>query len=221
MNTSIFTVAGPVMIGPSSSHTAGAAKLGRVARQICDHKFDRVEFFLHGSFALTGKGHGTDKALLAGVMGIKEDDARLPESFEIAEKEGLGFSFGEITLENAHENSVRINFYDGDELIVSVEGASIGGGEIVITKIDGYDVKIRGNLTTIFVRQNDKKGVISHVAGLLNDYNINIATMNVSRSAKDADAMCIVEVDGDIDEELAAKLADYKEIKFVKVIKHL
>ena len=89
MNTSIFTVAGPVMIGPSSSHTAGAAKLGRVARQICDHKFDRVEFFLHGSFALTGKGHGTDKALLAGVMGIKEDDARLPESFEIAEKEGL------------------------------------------------------------------------------------------------------------------------------------
>ena len=226
MNTSIFTVAGPVMIGPSSSHTAGAAKLGRVARQICDHKFDRVEFFLHGSFALTGKGHGTDKALLAGVMGIKEDDARLPESFEIAEKEGLGFSFGEITLENAHENSVRINFYDGDELIVSVEGASIGGGEIVITKIDGYDVKIRGNLTTIFVRQNDKKqndkkGVISHVAGLLNEYDINIATMNVSRSAKDADAMCIVEVDGDIDEELAAKLADYKEIKFVKVIKHL
>ena len=220
MNTSIFTVAGPVMIGPSSSHTAGAAKLGRVARQICDHKFDRVEFFLHGSFALTGKGHGTDKALLAGVMGIKEDDARLPESFEIAEKEGLGFSFGEITLENAHENSVRINFYDGDELIVSVEGASIGG-EIVITKIDGYDVKIRGNLTTIFVRQNDKKGVISHVAGLLNEYDINIATMNVSRSAKDADAMCIVEVDGDIDEELAAKLADYKEIKFVKVIKHL
>lgn len=91
----------------------------------------------------------------------------------------------------------------------------------MITKIDGYEVKIRGNLTTIFVRQNDKKGVISHVAGLLNEYDINIATMNVSRSAKDADAMCIVEVDGDIDEELAAKLADYKEIKFVKVIKHL
>ena len=106
-------------------------------------------------------------------------------------------------------------------MIVRVEGASIGGGEIMITKIDGYEVKIRGNLTTIFVRQNDKKGVISHVAGLLNDYNINIATMNVSRSAKDEDAMCIVEVDGDIDEELAAKLADYKEIKFVKVIKHL
>ena len=180
-----------------------------------------MEFFLHGSFALTGKGHGTDKALLAGVLGIKEDDNRLPKSFEIAEEEGIEFSFGEITLENAHENSVRINFYDKEELIVSVEGASIGGGEVVITKIDGYEVKIRGNLTTIFVRQNDKKGVISHVAGVLNDSDINIATMNVSRSAKDENAMCIVEVDGDIDENLSEKLADYKEIKFVKIIKHL
>lgn len=221
MNTSIFTVAGPVMIGPSSSHTAGAAKLGRVARQICDHDFDRVGFFLHGSFALTGKGHGTDRALLAGVMGIREDDERLPGSFEIAEAAGIKFSFEEITLENAHENSVRIDFYDGSRLIVSVEGASIGGGEIVITRIDGYEVKIRGNLTTIFVRQNDKRGVISHVAGVLYEHEINIATMNVSRSAKDEDAMCIVEVDGDIDESLVSELADYREIKFVKIIKHL
>lgn len=221
MNTSIFTVAGPVMIGPSSSHTAGAAKLGRVARQICDQDFDRVEFFLHGSFALTGKGHGTDRALLAGVMGIKEDDERLPKSFEIAEAAGIEFSFKDITLENAHENSVRIDFYDGGRRIVSVEGASIGGGEIVVTRIDGYEVKIRGNLTTIFVRQNDKRGVISHVAGVLYKHEINIATMNVSRSAKDEDAMCIVEVDGDIDESLVSELADYREIKFVKIIKHL
>ena len=188
MNTSIFTVAGPVMIGPSSSHTAGAAKLGRVARQICDHKFDRVEFFLHGSFALTGKGHGTDKALLAGVMGIKEDDARLPESFEIAEKEGLGFSFGEITLENAHENSVRINFYDGDELIVSVEGASIGGGEIVITKIDGYDVKIKSVAdlaqANFFRQENDlyfyfntNTGTHANVFGISNDSFTNMGAV--------------------------------------------
>ncbi len=221
MNTSIFTVAGPIMVGPSSSHTAGAAKLGRVAKQIVGKDFDRVEFFLHGSFEKTGKGHGTDKALLAGVMGIKEDDDRLPNSFEIAQKAGLQFSFGEITLENAHENSVRIIFYNKEEKIAQIEGASIGGGEILITKIDGYEVKIRSNLTTIFVRQNDKKGVISHVAEVLSQNDINIATMNVSRSAKAADAMCIVEVDGDIDENLAENLAANENIKFVKIIKHL
>lgn len=221
MNTSIFTVAGPIMVGPSSSHTAGAAKLGRVAKQIVGKDFDRVEFFLHGSFEKTGKGHGTDKALLAGIMGIKEDDDRLPNSFEIAQKAGLKFSFGEITLENAHENSVRIVFYNKGEKIAQIEGASIGGGEILVTKIDGYEVKIRGNLTTIFVRQNDKKGVISHVAEVLSQNDINIATMNVSRSAKAADAMCIVEVDGDIDENLAENLAANENIKFVKIIKPL
>ncbi len=221
MNTSIFTVAGPIMIGPSSSHTAGAAKLGRVAKQIVGREFNKVEFYLHGSFEKTGKGHGTDRALLAGVMGICEDDERLPNSFEIAKERGIDFSFDSITLENSHENAVRIIFYMDNEKLSQIEGASIGGGEILITKINGYDVKIRGNLTTIFVRQNDKKGVISHIARILNDNDINIATMNVSRSAKAADAMCIVEVDGDISQEVAEALADYKEIKFVKIIKHL
>lgn len=221
MNTSIFTVAGPVMIGPSSSHTAGAAKLGRVARQIVGRDFNKVEFYLHGSFEKTGKGHGTDRALLAGVMDIHEDDERLPHSFEIAKKSGIDFSFDSITLENAHENAVRIIFYMDSEKLSEIEGASIGGGEILITKINGYEVKIRGNLTTIFVRQNDKKGVISHVARILNDNDINIATMNVSRSAKAADAMCIVEVDGDISANVADQLADFKDIKFVKIIKHL
>ena len=221
MNTSIFTVAGPIMIGPSSSHTAGAAKLGRVAKQIVGREFNRVEFYLHGSFEKTGKGHGTDRALLAGVMGICEDDERLPNSFEIAKERGIDFSFDSITLENSHENAVRIIFYMDNEKLSQIEGASIGGGEILITKINGYDVKLRGNLTTIFVRQNDKKGVISHIARILNDNDINIATMNVSRSAKAADAMCIVEVDGDISQEVAEALADYKEIKFVKIIKHL
>lgn len=221
MNTSIFTVAGPIMIGPSSSHTAGAAKLGRVARQIVDREFDKVEFFLHGSFEKTGKGHGTDRALLAGVMNIREDDERLPKAFEIAKQWGLQFSFEGITLENAHENAVRMVFYMNGEKLAVVEGASIGGGEILITKIDGYDVSIRGNLTTIFVRQNDRQGVISHVASVLAKYNINIATMNVSRSAKHVDAMCIVEVDDDLNGEIAKELADYKDIKFVKIIKHL
>lgn len=221
MNTSIFTVAGPIMIGPSSSHTAGAAKLGRIARQIVGRDFDKVEFLLHGSFEKTGKGHGTDKALLAGVMNIGEDDDRIQKSFEIARQTGLQFSFGAIALENAHENSVRMIFFKGDEKLAEIEGASIGGGEILITKIDGYEVKIRGALTTVFVRQKDKKGVISHVTSILTQNDINVATMSVSRSMKDEDAMCIVEVDGDISDSLATELGDYEHIKFVKIIPHI
>ncbi|MEG0291137.1 MAG: L-serine ammonia-lyase, iron-sulfur-dependent subunit beta [Anaerovoracaceae bacterium] len=218
MNKSIFTVAGPIMIGPSSSHTAGAAKIGRVAKQIVKEDFDKVEFLLHGSFEKTGKGHGTDKALLAGVMGIFEDDDRIPKAFEIARERGIEFSFGSVQLENAHENSVRITFYKDGDVLGRIEGASIGGGEILITKIDGYGVKISGNLNTIFVRQEDKKGVIGHISSVLADGNINIATMNVSRSAKSEDAMCIIEVDDNISSEIADKLADFKVIKFVRVI---
>lgn len=221
MNTSIFTVAGPIMVGPSSSHTAGATKIGRVARQIVDREFNRVEFYLHGSFEKTGKGHGTDRALLAGVLGMMESDDRLPKSFEIAKELGIEFSFGEISLENSHENSVRIIFYFDDELLSTIEGASIGGGEIEITKIDGYQVKVRGNLSTIFVRQEDKKGVISHITRILTENDINVATMNVSRSIKNEDAMCMVEVDGDVPKSLLSQLMNYEYIKFVKIIDHL
>ncbi len=221
MNTSIFTVAGPVMIGPSSSHTAGAAKLGRVANQIVDSKFERVDFYLHGSFEKTGKGHGTDKALLAGVMGIYEDDERIQKAFHIAQEKGLEYRFKNIMMKNVHENSVMMKFYRQGNLVANIEGSSIGGGEIVITKIDGYDVQIRGNMTTIFIRQNDKVGVISHIASKLAEHNVNVATMNVSRSCKDEDAICILEVDGNIKMEVAKEIESYKDIKFIKVIKHL
>ncbi|MEG0919030.1 MAG: L-serine ammonia-lyase, iron-sulfur-dependent subunit beta [Anaerovoracaceae bacterium] len=218
MDTSIFTVAGPIMIGPSSSHTAGAAKMGRIARQIINKEFNRVDFYLYGSFEKTGKGHGTDRALLAGTMGIYPWDERLSNAFEIAKKEGIEYHFGVAELENAHENSAVIKFYNNNELLGTVQGASIGGGEILITNIDGYDVNISGNLNTIFVRQQDKKGVIGHVSSVLAEANINIATMNVSRSAKRENAICIIEVDDKITEEIAIKLADFQVIESVKII---
>lgn len=218
MNTSIFAVAGPIMIGPSSSHTAGAAKLGRVARQIINEPFDKVEFYLYGSFDKTGKGHGTDKALLAGIMGIREDDERIIRSFEIAKEKGIEFSFGKIDLDNVHENTVKIVLLNKGKEIGVVQGSSIGGGEIEITNIDGYSVKISGNLNTIFVRQEDKAGVIGHISSILADANINIATMRVSRLAKNKEAMCIIEVDDKVKADVVKKLMDYPVIKKVKVI---
>ncbi|QAT43878.1 L-serine ammonia-lyase, iron-sulfur-dependent subunit beta [Aminipila luticellarii] len=218
MNTSIFQVAGPVMIGPSSSHTAGAAKIGRIARQIVNGDFDRVTFGLYGSFDKTGKGHGTDKALLAGVMGIREDDERISKSFELAEQDNLEFEFYSVDLPGAHENSVIITFYKNGEIRSRIQGASVGGGNVRIVKIDGYEIGISGELPTIFVKQNDQKGVISHVATILADNGINIATMKVSRMQKKQDAICVIEIDDSIDEEILNQLKAHPYIQIVRFI---
>ena len=218
MNVSIFQVAGPIMIGPSSSHTAGAAKIGRIARQIVSADFDKVTFGLHGSFDKTGKGHGTDKALLAGVMGIHEDDERISNSFELAKEANLDFTFYSVDLEGAHENSVVVTFYKNGEETAVIQASSIGGGNIRVDKIDGYDIGISGTLPTIFVKQDDQKGVISHVATILAENNINVATMKVSRSQKNKDAFCIIEIDEDVTPEILEMLRDYEHIKFVRLI---
>ena len=218
MNVSIFQVAGPIMIGPSSSHTAGAAKIGRIARQIVSADFDIVTFGLHGSFDKTGKGHGTDKALLAGVMGIHEDDERISNSFELAKEANLDFTFYSVDLEGAHENSVVVTFYKNGEETAVIQASSIGGGNIRVDKIDGYDIGISGTLPTIFVKQDDQKGVISHVATILAENNINVATMKVSRSQKNKDAFCIIEIDEDVTPEILEMLRDYEHIKFVRLI---
>ncbi|MFV0517336.1 MAG: L-serine ammonia-lyase, iron-sulfur-dependent subunit beta [Aminipila sp.] len=218
MNTSIFQVAGPVMIGPSSSHTAGAAKIGRIARQIVNADFDKVTFGLHGSFDKTGKGHGTDKALLAGVLGIREDDERISKSFDIAEQMGIGFQFYSVELEGAHENSVIITFYKEEKPTTRIQGSSIGGGNVRIEKIDGYDIGISGNLPTIFVKQDDQRGVISHVATVLAENGINIATMKVSRVQKSEDAICVIEIDDSINEETLYNLKQHKNIQLVRLI---
>lgn len=218
MNTSIFQVAGPIMIGPSSSHTAGAAKIGRIARQIVSADFDRVTFGLHGSFEKTGKGHGTDKALLAGVIGISEDDERISHSFELAKEANVDFTFYGVELDGAHENSVVITFYKNGEETAVIQASSIGGGNIRVDKIDGYDIGISGTLPTIFVKQDDQKGVISHVATILAENNINVATMKVSRSQKNKDAFCIIEIDEDVTPEILEMLRDYEHIKFVRLI---
>lgn len=218
MNTSIFQVAGPIMIGPSSSHTAGAARIGRVSRQIINADFDKVTFGLYGSFDKTGKGHGTDKALLAGVIGIREDDEKISKSFELAKAAGIEFEFYSVELDGAHENTVVITFYKNGNIKTKIQGASVGGGNIRIEKIDGYEIGISGNLPTIFVKQDDQKGVISHVATILADNGINIATMKVSRAQKSEDAICVIEIDDAVDDEILQKLKEHPHIQLVTLI---
>lgn len=218
MSVSIFQVAGPIMVGPSSSHTAGAARLARIAAKLADD-FDSVSFGLHGSFAKTGKGHGTDKALLAGVMGIREDDEALANAYAIADERKVGYEFHEVELSGIHENSVRISFYKNDELMSTIDGSSLGGGEVRISRIDGYEVEISGNLPTIFIRQQDKRGVISHITTVLADGGINIATMKVSRKNRSEEATCVIEVDDVIEEEILKKIEGNSNIYAVRFIK--
>lgn len=218
MNTSIFQVAGPIMIGPSSSHTAGAAKIGKVARQIVNADFDSVRFGLFGSFDKTGKGHGTDRALLAGVLGLSEYDERIPMSFEIAHAQGLEFEFYSVELDDAHENTAIITFFKAGKQRLEIQAASTGGGNIRIEKIDGYEIGVNGTLPTIFVRQNDQKGVISHVTTILADNDINVATMKVSRSNKSEEAICVIEIDDTINADIVEKLKDYEHIRSVRLI---
>lgn len=217
MGVSIFQVAGPVMIGPSSSHTAGAARLGRIAAKLADD-FDSVSFGLHGSFAKTGKGHGTDKALLAGVMGIREDDEAIADAYAIADKKGIGYEFHETELSGIHENSVRISFYKNDQLLCKVDGSSLGGGAVLISRIDGYEVELSGNLPTIFIRQLDTRGVLSHITTVLAVGGINIATMKVSRKNRSEEATCVIEVDDAVKEEILRKIENSPNIYAVKFI---
>lgn len=225
MEISIFDVLGPVMIGPSSSHTAGAAKLARVAREIVNAPFFHVNFALHGSFGETYKGHGTDKALVAGALGIPEDDERLRDAFDIAREQGLTFTFSREDLGNVHENTVKMTFYLGESgsstdsaPVRNITGSSIGGGQILVTKIDRFETEISMRLPTVVVIQKDVKGVVGAVAGLLAEHNINIGVMKLSRTAKGQTACCVIETDDPISPHVVEGLSDLPNIMHVQAI---
>lgn len=218
MEISIFEAVGPVMIGPSSSHTAGAARLARMAAELVGQPFTHVEFGLHGSFAKTYKGHGTDVALVAGVLGLREDDERLKEAFHLAAEQGLTYRFYETELSGAHENTVCMTFSMINGKIREVVGSSIGGGQIKICKIDGFPLEMSLNMTTLLVLHRDTKGMVYHIAHSLADHEINIATMRLTRQDKGAMACCVIETDSDIPGEVIAELEGLKDVHTVKVI---
>ncbi|HOO34403.1 MAG TPA: L-serine ammonia-lyase, iron-sulfur-dependent subunit beta [Thermotogota bacterium] len=217
-NYSVFDILGPVMIGPSSSHTAGAARIGKMARNIAGPDFDKVEFHLHGSFAKTYKGHGTDRALVAGVMGMEPHDLRLSRSLEIAEENGITIEFYEIDLGAVHPNTVKVIVFgrkgDQTEIIAS----SVGGGNIVVSSINGYSIKVRGEYPAIVIMHQDKPGVISEVSSLLSRNGINVAKMRVSRKEKGHSASMVIETDEVISDSLRRRLLKIDNINTVRVI---
>lgn len=199
---SLLDIIGPVMVGPSSSHTAGACRLGLLARGLVGGTPQTALLELHGSFARTGEGHGTDKALVAGLLGFRPDDERIRTALEIADGEGLEYSFEKTTIsEESHPNTVRITVTRGPRRAVMV-GSSLGAGRVLVTEIDGYPVDISGNFHSIVILAADVKGSIARVTHILSDHDINIATLKLTRKQRGGDAFIVIECDDSAGEEV-------------------
>ena len=215
----IFDIIGPVRIGPSSSHTAGACRLGLLARGILGQRPAKAEIILHGSFAHTYKGHGTDRALIAGLMGWQPDDARIPDALRIAAEEGMDFSFTPGDLGSmAHPNSVLFRLTDEKGNTCEVVGASIGGGQIMVTNVDGFPVELTGVLPALFVPHRDEPGVIALVSTILATKQINIASMRVFREGKGETASMIIECDQAVSPAIIAHLEQLGPVKLVRFV---
>ena len=191
----IFDILGPIMIGPSSSHTAGAARIGKMARILLGDVPVQAAIHLFGSFAETGKGHGTDKAIVGGLLGMEPDDLRLPFSFEEAKKSGLSFTFDTIELRDAHPNTAVIEVTGKNDAALAIQACSIGGGAIEVQKLDGIEVNFTGDFNTLIVRNQDEYGTIAAVTTLLSQWRINVANMSLCRHKRGGDALMVIEVD--------------------------
>ena len=198
---SLLDIIGPVMVGPSSSHTAGACRLGLIARCLVGGTPQRARIELHGSFARTGEGHGTDKAIVGGLMGFRPDDERLRSALEIAEREGLLFQFEKTTLgedEKIHPNSVRMTVELGERKAVML-GSSLGAGRIMVSEIDGFPVEVHGSYHTIVLVAEDIPGSVAAIATILAEDNVNIATLRLTRKERGGDAFMVIECDEEPD----------------------
>jgi L-serine dehydratase len=192
---SLLDIIGPVMVGPSSSHTAGACRLGLLARGLTGGTPHEARIELHGSFARTGEGHGTDKAIVGGLLGFRPDDERIRAALEIAEREGLRYRFEKTTLDDeAHPNSVRLTLTAADRT-TTVVGSSLGAGRVVISEIDGYPVSVTGNYPSVVLVAEDIPGSVARIAGILAEHGINIATLRLTRKQRGGDAFMVIEVD--------------------------
>jgi len=195
----VFDIVGPVMIGPSSSHTAGAVRIGYVAGLLLGKPAVKAEIHLHGSFAKTYKGHGTDKALIAGILGMMPDDERIRNSPLFAEEAGLAVTIISDTIPGAHPNTARIILTSAEGGQVSVQGSSIGGGNILINQINGLPVEFSGQSDTLIILHRDIAGVIAEVSQYLGERGINISNFRLSRSEKGGIAIMTIEVDGKVE----------------------
>ncbi len=198
---SIFDIMGPIMVGPSSSHTAGAVRIGYLTRKLLGEPVRKAEMLLHGSFAATGEGHGTDRALMAGLLGMKPDDIRIPQSFELAEKQNIQITKRNVILRNVHPNTVVLRVEGESRRSLEVMASSIGGGRIKICSIDGIETNFSGDCPTLIVHNLDQPGHVAEVTALLYRYSVNIATMQLYRNVRGGYAVMVIECDQPIPAE--------------------
>lgn len=202
----IFDILGPVMVGPSSSHTAGAVRIGLIARQLLGDMPGRAEIYLHGSFADTGHGHGTDRAIVAGLLGMQPDDERIPVSYEAAEKAGMQFTMENREIRGAHPNTALLILHGKEEpgkgeKVVSVQASSIGGGRILVNRLDGVEVNFSGENNTLIVYNEDRPGLVAEVSSIMAFSKVNIATLQLFRDKRGGQAVMVAEIDHSLPEE--------------------
>ena len=197
----IFDILGPVMVGPSSSHTAGAVRIGLIARRLLGGQPATAKITLSGSFAATSTGHGTDRALVAGLLGMKPDDIRIPDSFALAVEQGLSFTFDKTELKEAHPNTAILQLSTAGGRELEVQASSLGGGRIMVNKLDGINVNFNGDSPTLIVHNLDQPGHVAEVTSMLSHKSVNIATMQLYRNHRGGYAVMVIETDQDIPAE--------------------
>lgn len=217
--STLFDIISPVMIGPSSSHTAGAVRLGLLAKNIYKNTPKKVVFKLYNSYAHTGKGHGTEKGLLAGVLGLSVDERRIKNIFESDIAKKIDYSFEYYDNFKYHPNAVEMIF-DGENKMF-IAGESVGAGEVAIRKIDDFNVKLTGKYNTLILVYKDMPGMISQVTSILQSKNINIASLICDRNAKGKEASMIISIDGNIDSSVVETVEEIPEVYFVSYVEKL
>ena len=204
---SVFEVIGPIMIGPSSSHTAAAARIGKIIRELVGEPIKEAHILLHGSFASTGIGHGTDKALVAGLMGFDPDDERIRDAQSIASEQGMKYELEKGDLgDEYHPNTTRIKAVGVNGTTFTVTASSLGGGNIAVNEINGLKLELSGEYNTLVTIHSDERGVVAKVTSIIADYDVNISSMNVSRTTRGGQAIMAVEMDQTLPEEAIKEL---------------
>ena len=191
----IFDIMGPVMVGPSSSHTAGAVRIGLITRRLLGSQPVSANLLLHGSFAATGAGHGTDKALVAGLLGLQPDDPDIPRAFALAGQASMELTVGSVVLRGAHPNTVVLQVTNAEGRTLEVNASSLGGGRVRVNSLDGLEASFTGDYPTLIIRNEDRPGYVAEVANLLREHGVNIATMQLYRDRRGGLAVMVIESD--------------------------
>jgi len=214
---SVFDIIGPVMIGPSSSHTAGAARIGKAARDLLGAEPTWAKIHLYESFAKTYKGHGTDYALAGGLLGFETDDTRMSEALDLAKSRGLEIEFIEDTAAVDHPNTARLIIGNESEQVELV-GISIGGGKVEIIELNGFVLRLSGNHPAILVMHNDRFGAIASVTNILAKHEINIGHMEVNRKDVGKEALMVIETDQNLNDNVLQELENADHIIHISTI---